>query len=91
MDLGSVFFNEYDHKRYFAATERHDPTAVYVTLVVETNLFGGPRNFKRPAARFLWKPDADAKEMHDGVVETLTHLPRTEWPALEAKVNRRQS
>ena len=87
--LASVFVNEHDRKRYFVATERHEQTGVLVTLVVETNLFGGPKNFKKAVARFLWKPDANAKEMHDGLVETLTRLPRLAWPAFEAQVNPR--
>jgi len=89
-NLASVFINEHDHKRYFVATERHEPTAVLVTLVVETNFFGGPKNFRKPIAKFLWKPGANAKEVHDGVVETATHLHRLAWPAFEAKVNPRE-
>ncbi len=58
LNLASVFINEHDHKRYFAATDRHGPTGVLVTLVVETNFFGGPKNFRKPIARFLWKPEA---------------------------------
>lgn len=89
INLATAFVNEHDHRKYLAATERHEPTGVLVTLVVGFNLFGKPKDFRKAAARFLWKPDQDPKQMHDGLVETLTKLHPIAWPAFQAKVNPR--
>jgi hypothetical protein len=76
----------HDRKRYFAATESHEPTGVLVTLVVETTFWGKPKDFRKPVAKFLWKPGSDQVETHKNVVQVLTQMHPSLWPEFEAKV-----